>query len=1459
VEVVGVVVTAASGFDLEYAWRGQAAGVERTAGGYYMNAAQAGEAPGRWFGAGAAALGLAEGLQVERSVYGAVFDQKHPVTGEQLGRRRAAGNSYRLHLAGLLAAEPHATAERKLELQREAARLTRQTAPYTDVTVSFSKSISVLHASIRENARRARQVGDQALAGWWDAREQEFQDVLQAANRAALRHAETWAGLTRTGNHAGRVDGQETGRFEQARIAVASWLQFTSRDGDPQDHIHNQVARMVQTISDGKWRALDTVALRGQLPAMQAVAATFAECELSRRFGVSWVPRPDGAGNEVAGITQAQMDAYSSRRDAINDALGPAVCAWEEKYGRAPNQRELLHIKQAVTMATRKPKARTSDLDKDNEPGALYDWDEMAARWDAQLSEPLAAIAHAVSTLSPCKEPAPREPAAQLSAQACAHAAQIALAQVQAAHSTWTRADLLKQLALAMPAESRAIHPDTALALLHSLADRAVAGEFEDVVCLDAPEWLAVPDSLRRPLDGTSVYTRPGTERYATRCQLSMEERLLDRAQGLGAPCRPREDAARMLGATTAMLDAQLRAHAQDARATLTACGLRADQAAALFAALTSARVTEVLIGPAGSGKTAAAACAARMWAQAGGAVYGTATSQAARNVLAAGGVELAENTAVFLGHQPGRRGARGIRDLTPGTLIIADESSMTSVADLADMCTFAAARGCKLLIIGDNEQLAAVEGGGGMALLAARLGCVQLAEAVRFTAEWEQDASLRLRYGEISALEDYDAHGRIRGGGPEEAMEEARRLYVAQYVTGSDVELIAWERERCREMSRRIRDDLQHLGLVDRGREVQIADGARASRGDMIIARANDHRIGVANGDTLRIEAINDDGSLTVRHRRDRDPGTGRRQWASGTFRYRAYRTADLAYACTAHTAQGRTVTASITLATGGETRQWLYSAMTRATMLNIVCAFTIPVKLSDPKPGTRPAPELARQEGVSAERSGLPVPEAAKQGEPRARERLAVLADVLARDGAEMSALEIQRRNLANADHLARLDAMWRDIVGRIEKDRYRHVFRELLPSSAAADLEASYRAPWLWRTLRAAEVAGLDARDVAAEAVCDRPLDGARDIAAVIDARIRQATGALPPESWRPWADRVPEVGDPQTQAFLHDLAAAMDDRRQRIGEHTAEAVPDWAISALGPVPPNPVDRLEWEHRAGHIGAYRELYGWDHHAEPCGPEPSGDSPEKRASWQAAYAAMTRTESLDLRGEPDGRLWHMRASYQAETAWAPPYVAEELRAIRTAIIDTAATVTRAGAESLAARARGDDEVASRHEAISASAVALGNFYRLREEIDAGLMEDYRAWSRVTEGSRRVAVLADAELRRRHADLELDPLRSTEPPALAPDTPAPPADPAEVNALAAQARRQREAFREQLEVRQGVQIPAEDPDHVPEGEAWPTAWPQRHRDAVLQPPKPEIRPALEVERAADTEIEATI
>ena len=205
------------------------------------------------------ALGLIPGRTVDRKPYDAVYRQTDPRTGARLGRARGRYPTFADHLARLHAAEPHATAERLIELEREAARATRLPAAYYDVTVSFSKSISVLHASLRENERRVRMRGDQEAAAYWAGQEQAFQEVLHRANRAALEYLQAWAGITRTGYHGIRVDGREPGRFEPAGLIVTSWLQGASREGDPQDHVHNQIARVTRTFSGGKWRALDTV------------------------------------------------------------------------------------------------------------------------------------------------------------------------------------------------------------------------------------------------------------------------------------------------------------------------------------------------------------------------------------------------------------------------------------------------------------------------------------------------------------------------------------------------------------------------------------------------------------------------------------------------------------------------------------------------------------------------------------------------------------------------------------------------------------------------------------------------------------------------------------------------------------------------------------------------------------------------------------------------------------------------------------------------------------------------------------------------------------------------------------------------------------------------------------------------------------------------------------------------
>ena len=566
---MAVVVTIAKGYDLSYIWKTQDRKAERAIGGYYLDAAQAGEPPGRWWGPGAQALGLTPGQNVHRQPYDAVYRQTGPRSGAQLGQPRGRYPTFADHLARLTAAEPYATAERLIELEREAAQATRQPAAYYDVTISFSKSISVLHASIRENERRARLGGDRQAAAYWAGREQAFQEVLHKANRAALEYLQAWAGITRTGYHGTRIDGREPGRFEPAGLIVTSWLQGTSRDGDPQDHIHNQIARITRTFRDGKWRALDTMSVRAVLGALQAVAATTVECELTREFGVAWIPRADGRGNEIRCISQAQLDAYSTRTVQVREKERELARTWERKHGRAPTSRELLHIANAATLQSRKGK----------EPGAI-DWDALAQRWDATLGGELAGIALAVSDargpgVRAGEHRAGRAPSGPPAPEAQTRALAKALVLVSEKHPAWTRHDLLKQLALVLPAETRHMSPEEAQELLLGLVEEALSGRSGEVVCLEAPEWLPLPASLRRQLDGRSVYSRPGVARYATAAQLSMEERLVAHAQTQAAPCVPGELAARRLGADLAQLRAALAGGAQDAREHAAWRGLR--------------------------------------------------------------------------------------------------------------------------------------------------------------------------------------------------------------------------------------------------------------------------------------------------------------------------------------------------------------------------------------------------------------------------------------------------------------------------------------------------------------------------------------------------------------------------------------------------------------------------------------------------------------------------------------------------------------------------------------------------------------------------------------------------------------------------------------------------------------------------------------------------------------------
>ena len=171
--------------------------------------------------------------------------------------------------------------------------------------------------------------------------------------------------------------------------------------------------------------------------------------------------------------------------------------------------------------------------------------------------------------------------------------------------------------------------------------------------------------------------------------------------------------------------------------------------------------------------------------------------------------------------------------------------------------------------------------------------------------------------------------------------------------------------------------------------------------------------------------------------------------------------------------------------------------------------------------------------------------------------------------------------------------------------------------------------------------------------------------------------------------------------------------------------------------------------WEHKAGQVAAYREMWGWTHPAEPIGPRPGPHSPEARGSWQAAAEALGRQPG-DLSGHSDGQLWAWRSAFAREMAWAPPYQGEELAMVR-------GEIRRAQVD--ADRARRDAQAADTDEArqrLAERAAVAERWEQMTRDVADRLAEaqaGYDAWEAATGPTRDRAVAADAELRRRHPD----------------------------------------------------------------------------------------------------------
>jgi hypothetical protein len=677
-------------------------------------------------------------------------------------------------------------------------------------------------------------------------------------------------------------------------LVGAAFTHRDSRAGDP-------VANKVQTL-DGRWLSIDGRVLFKAKVAASETYNTFLEQHLRDALGVHFAARPDTDPSkrpirEIVGVDPRLNERWSTRRAHINLRRGELAMQFQHDHGRPPTPVEALHLAQQATLETR---------DAKHEPRSLA---EERSTWMNEASAVLGgrrAVASMVATAL--------APAAETTRMADAHwvaeTADRVLATMEETRSTWqmwhVRAEAQRQVRVVdVPAEHAA-------ALVDLLVDEVLARRC--VALAAPPDGIEEPGALRR-VDGSSVYTISGTDLYTSRRILDAEKRLLTVAGIRDGTVLDRT-----------VVDLALLEMAANGTA------LDTGQASLVRQMCTSAARLELAIAPAGAGKTTAMRALTLAWTEGGGQVIGLAPSAAAAAVLGEQTGIRSDTLAKLtwsLQHGELPDWATGVG---PATLIIIDEAGMADTLSLDTAVRFAVERGASVRLIGDDQQLAAIGAGGVLRDIKNSHGALQLTELHRFTNPAEALASLALREGDPSALGFYLDHGRVHVGDLANITEDAFAAWSSDRAVGLDAIMLAPTRELVAELNRRARD--QRRDGAPAGQEVHLGDGNRASVGDVIITRSNDRRLRlsatdwVKNGDRWMITHVGKHGDLTVRHTRNqltvRLPSEYVRE------------STGLGYATTIHGAQGISADTMHGLLTGQESRQQLYTLLTRGRAAN-------------------------------------------------------------------------------------------------------------------------------------------------------------------------------------------------------------------------------------------------------------------------------------------------------------------------------------------------------------------------------------------------------------------------------------------------------------------------------------------------------------------------------------------
>jgi conjugative relaxase-like TrwC/TraI family protein len=771
--------------------------------------------------------------------------------------------------------EPTDARELAGQIAKDSRRRTQTVAGY-DLTFSPVKSVSTLWA-----------VADQKVAA-------VIERAHQAAVKDALMFIEQHALFTRTGPQGIR-------QVNVRGLVATAFTHRDSRAGDPDLHTHVAVANKVQTL-DGRWLSIDgRVLFKANVTASETYN-TALEQHLRDTLGVRFSERPgtDPAKRpirEIVGVDPQLNKRWSTRRAHIQARRGELAIQFQNDHGRPPTPVEALHLAQQATLETR---------DAKHEPRSLA---EQRTTW---LSEAAAVLgsAEAVASMVQTALAPPAEATAIADAHWIPQTADHILTAMEASRSTWqmwhVRAEAQRQVrTIDVPAEH-------ATALVDLLVDEVLDGRS---VALAAPhDGIEEPEVLRR-VDGTSVYTVAGANLYTSQRILYAEQRLVTTAG------RRDGSAVDQMAVDLALLEMAANGST-----------LNAGQATLVRQMCTSGARLQLAIAPAGAGKTTAMRALALAWTHDGGHAIGFAPSAAAAAVLGEQtGIRtdtLAKLTwSLDHGELPDWAAAVG-----PSTLVIIDEAGMADTLSLDTAVQFAIGRGASVRLVGDDQQLAAIGAGGVLRDIEHTCGALRLTELHRFTDPAEATASLSLREGKPEALDFYLDRGRVHVGDIATTTHDAFAAWVSDRAAGLDAIMLAPTRKLVAELNRQARDHL--LGGHPPAREVRLADGNEASVGDVIITRSNDRRLRLApadwvkNGDRWTITRVGRRGDLTVRHNR-----------SHRTVRLPAdyvRASTGLGYATTIHAAQGVTADTMHGLITGQESRQQLYTMLTRGRATN-------------------------------------------------------------------------------------------------------------------------------------------------------------------------------------------------------------------------------------------------------------------------------------------------------------------------------------------------------------------------------------------------------------------------------------------------------------------------------------------------------------------------------------------